>query len=184
LVEDFRSSAGVIGMRFKIRIKGQVTQLIPAILIPLSLIIFAAVFVTFQNSSSASLQNTITNETIVLGSGALTGTVASYPIEGFIGAYNGSDGSSKAVALDITDLKANNTQSGIFNCGGVVTTKCNTTIKISYYGHDRTSDSWITFEKVTAGTYQSYNLASMLPYIIIAMVVIGLIIGGFVIAAR
>jgi hypothetical protein len=37
-----------------------------------------------------------------------------------------------------------------------------------------------TFNKITSGTWSGYNLASMLPFILIAVVIIGVILGALV----
>lgn len=43
-----------------------------------------------------------------------------------------------------------------------------------------TTEANDTYEDVVTGTWSGYKLASQLPFIIIAMVVVGLLIGAFV----
>ena len=42
------------------------------------------------------------------------------------------------------------------------------------------SEANATYEKINTGTWGGYKLASLLPYVIIAMVVLGLLLGAFV----
>jgi hypothetical protein len=44
-----------------------------------------------------------------------------------------------------------------------------------------TADANTTFTKVNTGTYNGFKLGSLLPYVVIAMLVLGLIIGSFAI---
>ena len=43
-----------------------------------------------------------------------------------------------------------------------------------------TTEANSTFTKVTAGTWNGFNLASMLPFILIAVVIVGIILGALV----
>jgi len=43
-----------------------------------------------------------------------------------------------------------------------------------------TTDANTTFDKVVSGTWSGYNLASMLPFVLISVVIIGVILGSLV----
>ncbi len=45
---------------------------------------------------------------------------------------------------------------------------------------DWSTDANDTFDKVNTGTWNGFNLASMLPFVIIAVVIVGIILGAFV----
>ena len=163
--------------------QGVVAEMIPALLVPLVLIISVAVFRAFSVTSASSLAIDVTNQTVVLTPPTnVSGSVSStkIPLEKFTTVYNGNTGA--AVSLGAGAVTITNRETGAFVCGGNsgYTTRCNATIKVSYEGHDQTDEGWLTFEDVEGGTWSSYQLASMLPYIIIAVVVLGLIIGVFV----
>lgn len=44
---------------------------------------------------------------------------------------------------------------------------------------DWSSDANTTYTKVTSGTWSGFNLASMLPFILIAVTIVGVILGAF-----
>jgi hypothetical protein len=41
-----------------------------------------------------------------------------------------------------------------------------------------TAEANYTFSKVTSGTWSGYNLASLLPFVLIAVVIVGVILGA------
>jgi hypothetical protein len=43
-----------------------------------------------------------------------------------------------------------------------------------------TTEANATFSKITSGTWSGFNLASMLPFILIAVVIVGVILGALV----
>lgn len=43
-----------------------------------------------------------------------------------------------------------------------------------------TSSANDTFNKITSGTWSGFNLASMLPFILIAVVIVGVILGALI----
>ena len=44
-----------------------------------------------------------------------------------------------------------------------------------------TADANTTYDNINTGTWNGYQLASLLPYVIIAVIVLGVLIGAFVI---
>jgi len=137
------------------------------VFIPIMLLVFTSIFQNFSFNSRSSFEKTVTNETLGTGSDTYT---TDYPVKEITAVYN----DTKAYTNYTADLK-----SGLEPAEITIGADGTGAIKITYVAYDTDNgyDSWV---RVYNQTFAGYKLGSMLPFILIALVVITLIAGVIV----
>ena len=155
--------------------KGQVKELLPALIVPLVLVIASAVFTGFSSNTASTFEEAIVNETIGTADGTAKDLETAYDCkeDSVTAVYNGT---SKMTASTDYNVTYSPFDPCTISIGSHITTG---TIKVCYTAYK--GEGYTSFTKIREGTWGGYKLASLLPYIVIAMVVLGLLIGAFVI---
>ena len=148
--------------------KGIASQLLPALAVPLILIIFAAVFTNLSSTTIYSFEEAVTNETVGADAGTYT-TAYDAKDASVTAAYNGSSTCTIGELCNITYAPFSK---------ATIVSSVDGAIKVSYTKYDQ--GGYESYEKVRTGTWGGFKLASLLPYIIIAMIVLGILLGAFV----
>ena len=152
------------------RRKGQViNQLLPILIVPLVLLIVAAVFTSFTSSTVYVFEEAIVNESLGTGTTVYT----AYPCkDASVTQINNKTHTQTAV----TQYNVSYTPFG----KATITLRSDVSggVNASYTAY--TGSGYETFEKTRTGTWGGFKLASLLPYIIAAVVVLGVLLGAFV----
>ena len=107
---------------------------------------------------------TYTNETITVTANIST-ALENTPIDSISEIWNTTSNTREA------DFSYNE-DSGVLTNKNTTTTG---TYNVTYVGHG--GDGWSAFENINTGVFNGYQLASLLPYIIVAVIVLGIIVG-------
>lgn len=157
--------------------KGQavITQIIPAIVIPLLLIVAVLIFGNFEGSirESAIYVQTVDDES--LGTGINNHTVDNIPMSTSCSVVIVTNGSTTLGATNYTVTSYETGTINVFNCANVPLT-----VDYCYLG----GDAWDATTGMQDNTYAGYNLASILPLVIFAATIIAVIVGAFFIFGR
>jgi len=152
-------------------------MLLPALIVPLVLIISGAVFTNFASESRSAFETSVTNEEL--------GTLDSSP-KLFYTDYPAKPDSMTVVVKNTTSGSVVTATVSIDYNGGYDEAEVNVTssttgsdIKVYANYTAYTGSGWESFQKVRTGTWGGFKLASMLPYIIIAMIVLSVLLGAF-----
>jgi hypothetical protein len=161
--------------------KGFVQQLLPAVVIPVLLIVFVSVISNFQTYSAQNFKALVTNETNTTGgvAGLFHTTTYDCPEDDKTNVIVRVDNESKTM----TDIHYNLTWGG-FDVGCRIGFLPNVTghVNITYYGlgYGDQVDSYASFTDINSGTWDGFGLAALLPYVIIAMIILGIIVAAIV----
>ena len=152
---------------------------VPLLLIPLLLIIAGAVFTNFAGQSRSAFETAVTGEELgVLDSSPKT-FYTDYPAKvDSMTVTVKNETSGATVSADVT-IDYN----GGWEVAEVTVSSTTTGSDIKVYA-DYTAyagSGWETFGRVRTGTWSGFKLASLLPFVIIAMTVIGVLVGAFAI---
>jgi hypothetical protein len=140
-------------------------ELLYAVLsVPILLIISLTVFNNFFNSSRSNFEVAVTGE--VLGTGPGTFTTAFPAKPGSATIYNGNALCGSACTIDYKD----GLDKAVVTAGSSATGQ----IKIDYTAYAK--EGYSELVKTYRGTHSGYNLAGLLQFILIAMVILGAII--------
>jgi hypothetical protein len=143
---------------------------LPALVIPLLLIVMVSVYMQSTDSTSFVWENTVTNESAGTADGDETVTSANHCKPASVTAvYNGTDACALATCYTVT-------YTPLGTCD-VWTNATAGSILISYTGY--TGDGYSAFDKMNDSAYSGFKLGSVLPYVIIAMAVLGIIVMAF-----
>lgn len=145
--------------------KGQVEKLLPALIVPMLLIVFAAIFASFTVNTQYTWEQNYANESVTIT--ANIGTVAHPPIKEVTAIYNATGGGQ---LTESTDYNVTDPEDGKITFGSNV----ESTVKVTYTGHGGTG--WEEYGKIKGGTWGGFKLASLIPYIIIAVIVLGVLL--------
>lgn len=159
--------------------KGQIRALLPVLVVPLFLLITAAVFNAFAANTQFSYETTYYNETQTPNAVTNISVVAHPPIESVTACYNGTDGNLLTASTHYNVTEAPNTETGEITWHPDSNDTVNRTggPNCTYVGHG--GGGWDTYDLVRTGTWSGYKLASQLPFIIIALTVIGVMVAAF-----
>jgi len=146
--------------------KGYVQQLLPALSIPIVLLIFVSIFNGMSISADNQWEVDYVNESMTFTLNTST-SLANTPIDSITSIDNQTGTMSTYSYNADTGII---TQTGTDGAGG--------SYNVSYAGHG--GDGWDAFEDIESGTWSGYALGSQLPFIIIAIMVLGILIGAFV----
>jgi len=151
------------------------------IVIPLLLLISANVVYNVADSSLWAFETTITNETVndsVINGVAVSTFTLDYDTKenstnDLITCYNGT-GANWNVCINCTAIHRPRNTAQI-RVGQNVNN--NTFINCTYTGY--TGDGYDAFEDSESGTWNGFSLGSQLPFVYIAMAVVGIVLGVF-----
>lgn len=150
--------------------------------VPFILLISVVVLQNFTASTQPNFENSLSEAQVNLTGACIPACTATYTT-----LYPVKDGTLTITAKNISG----NTQPAYFANNSVtydgglkpldftVTAKYNGTVRANYTGYS--AGGYNSFLKTQAGTWNGFNLASMLPFIIIALAIVGVILGAFVI---
>ncbi len=151
--------------------------------VPLILIIGTVVLSQFTNSSQSNWEDTITAEAksnitgVCTPAAPCTNTRAtSYPVKDgtLVVTMKNISGST----LSGNDINESVTyDSGRSDLTVTIVSAYNGSVSLAYTGYSM--DGYDTFLKSEQGTWNGFNLASMLPFILAAMALIAIILGAF-----
>jgi hypothetical protein len=152
-------------------------ELIFAVLtVPIILIISVAVFQNFFSSSQSTFEQTTTNETL--------GTISSSPIT-FSTAYPSKVDSLTAYAKNITSGATVSISTSVDYKSGlepaaVTITSATTGTDIKAYANYTAyaKEGYSSYTKTYTGTFSGFNLGALLPFILIAVTIVGIIVGA------
>jgi len=143
--------------------------LVPILIIPLVLLIIVTVFSTTQDATIYTWETTVTNESTGLtGSGeSQTADSAEHcKVDSVTSAYNGSQLMTVSTDYNVSYPKL-----------GVCTITTNVgagAVVWTYTGYN--GSGYTAFDNISDQSYSGFKLASILPYVIVAMMVLGLVI--------
>lgn len=149
---------------------------IPALLIPLLLVIFVSVYMSTTDSTSYAF------ETAVAAEG--TGTTAASAAGSAYTVSHCKDASVTAVANGSTAMTVVTGYNVTYSPLGVA----NITYSEDLTGGEITAtytaykgDGYTAFDKMNDQTYSSFKIASIMPYVLVAMVVLSIVLTGLAI---
>lgn len=155
--------------------KGQVKELIPALVVPMMLLISVSVFTRFQAGADYQWE-TVYNESVTFTDNASWMELSHPPLD---------EGGTVIVAnyTDVFPASASSTNSVEANYSYTSeaillrnnATYVQGTYNVSYTGHG--GDGWDSYDDIKDGTMSGYSLASLVPYVIVAVLVLGALIG-------
>jgi hypothetical protein len=155
-----------------------VKTIIPALVIPLLLIIATAVYMETTDTTSFVFEETVTNEsTGVTGDKTAKTADSAYDCkdDSVTAVYNGSTLMTAATQYNVTYVPLGVCTVSFGGAGAANITAG--AINMSYTAYK--GDGYTAFEKVNTGSYNGFKLASLLPYIVIAMIILVVIVGSF-----
>ena len=151
--------------------------IIPVLVIPLLLIIMVAVFMSSTEDTRFTFENTVTNESTGETADGDNAFSSAYDCkeDSVTAVYNGSSNCATPACYNVTYV-----DEGTAPCTFVSKATAGA-IKISYTAYK--DEGYDAFEKVNNLAFQGFNLSSILPFVVVAMTVLGVVIGALVIKA-
>lgn len=144
--------------------------------LPLILIVALSVFEPFSASSRTPFEQTITADVLgVLDTSPKTFTTT-YPVkEGTLTVYavNTTDNSAVTITVDSVDYK-DGLEPAIVTVSST-TTGTDIEVRADYTGYAKSG--YDQYVKTYKGTISSFNLAGLLPFIVIALAVVAAVVG-------
>lgn len=158
--------------------KGQaiIQQIIPAIVIPMLLVVGLLVYANFSESVRESDVYVIDVADESLGTGVDNHTVDNVPMSETgcsVVIVTNDSGTLTSSNYTITDYETGTIN--VHTCEDVALT-----IDYCYLG----GDAWDAYDSTSDNTYAGFNLASILPLVIFAAAIISIIVGAFLIFGR
>lgn len=155
--------------------KKGISELLPALTVPIMLILSVAVFHGMQDAGQSTWEVAY-NESITFASNTTYTAVGNAPIVEDNGVViRNYTHTFPASATSVNSVEANYS----FTSEGVLMRTNETftlgTYNVSYTGHG--GNGWSSFESIRDRTYSGYQLGSLLPYVIVAVLVIGALLG-------
>lgn len=145
---------------------------LPALIIPLIILAGVTIYRNTEDQSSFSFETAIADEnTTKVGDGSET----------FSSIYDCKDASVTSVKNGSTACATPDCYNVTYTPGGVcsfTSTAASGIFYISYTGYN--GEGYTAFEQMSNNSYNGYNLASLLPFVVIAMIVVSLLIGALV----
>lgn len=144
--------------------------LLPALIVPLLLVIMVSVYMQTSDSTANVFEVAIVNESLGTGETTSYYTDEHCKDAGITAVHNGSDTCAAATCYNVTyqPLGTANVTNGPGVSGAML---------VSYTSYS--GEGYNAFDKIGDQTYSGFELASILPYVIIAMALLGLLIAAF-----
>ncbi|MHA1302750.1 MAG: hypothetical protein ACTSPI_03500 [Candidatus Heimdallarchaeaceae archaeon] len=146
--------------------------LMPVLIVPLVLVLLVTVFSSTQDATVYSWENTITNESTGLTGDGTSQTATSdrhCKVDSVTSAYNGT-----TLMTAVTDYNVTYSNLGVCTINTSVDAGA---VVMTYTGLN--GSGYTAFDNIGTQTYSGFKLASILPYVIVAMMVLGLVITAF-----
>ena len=156
--------------------KGQSDKLIPALVIPLFIVISVVVFSSFATNTSYVFETAVINDSI--------GTAVAGTDQTYYSTYDAKINTSTSDTLVLYNgswVCTNCTYH--FDTFGTMTVTSGQNVegamKASYtaLGGVDYADGYDAFDKTRVGTWSGFKLASLIPYLIIAVLIISILLG-------
>lgn len=150
-------------------------SVIPALMVPILIIIAASVYMSTMDSSGFAFEEAVSAEdtgTDASGEEVEASTVYPCKDDSVTTVYNGTDTLTASTDYNVTYTPF---EAATITVGAHVTQG---DIKATYTAYK--GDGYDAFDKMNTQSYAGFKLASILPFVVIAMVVITVVIGALV----